>query len=182
MSEIVGFCRSASEFARADVERELRAAGAERFLAGDTSASARGVKSALEALVAGDTVVVRTSEELSPSVEHFIRMAAALDARGIHLRSLAEPALCTDGEPAPPAAVLSALEQLRRRLISARTKSGLKVAAAEGRHAGRPTVMTEERLAMARELQRQNRSVAQIARVLGVSASAVRRALQPHGS
>ena len=65
-----------------------------------------------------------------------------------------------------------------RELMSVQTREGLRVAGESGRRPGRPTVMTEERLAVARELRLQGRSFAHVGLVLGVSANAVQRALR----
>lgn len=62
--------------------------------------------------------------------------------------------------------------------MSVQTREGLRVAGESGRRPGRPTVMTEERLAVARELRLQGRSYAHVGLVLGVSANAVQRALR----
>jgi DNA invertase Pin-like site-specific DNA recombinase len=57
------------------------------------------------------------------------------------------------------------------------TRRGLAHARAQGRVGGRPSVMTPERTAAAVRMHEQGESVAQIARVLGVGASSVSRAL-----
>ena len=94
--------------------------------------------------------------------------------------SLSEPALCTTPETvANPGEVVAAVEALRRRLVSVRTRAGMGAAAAAGRKPGRPTVMTADRVAMAVELRNLGRPVTHIARVLGVSANSVQRALAP---
>lgn len=74
---------------------------------------------------------------------------------------------------------MTALEALRRRLVSVRTRAGMESAAASGKRPGRPTVMTPEKIAMAIELRNLNRPITHIARVLGVSANSVQRALAP---
>lgn len=137
----------------------------------------------LSALRTGDTLVVTRAARLRPTLTLFVRTVAELAARGVAFRSLAEPALGTLTSAIDPGDVVSALEGLRRELASHRTRSGMSHAAAEGRRPGRPSVMSPERLAVARELRRQNRSIAHIASVIGVSASAVQRALAaPSGS
>jgi DNA invertase Pin-like site-specific DNA recombinase len=104
----------------------------------------------------------------------------ALTMRGVGFRSLAEPVLCTGPEYASDLAdVIDALDGLRARLVSLQTRAGMVAAAASGRRAGRPTVMTPERVAIAVELRGVGRSTTHIARVLGVSANAVQRALAP---
>ena len=54
---------------------------------------------------------------------------------------------------------------------------GLAHARAQGRVGGRPSVMTPERIAAAVKMRAEEHSVAHIAKVLGVGASSVSRAL-----
>ena len=57
------------------------------------------------------------------------------------------------------------------------TRRGLAHARAQGRVGGRPSVMTPERIAAAVKMRAEEHSVAHIAKVLGVGASSVSRAL-----
>jgi len=182
MTRVVGYTRELFTGAgvAADVE-ELEAAGAEHVfvdLAGVDVRKRPELAECLRVLRAGDLLVVTSSARLSHSLTHFVVTTTALASRGVRFRSIAEPALTSGaGQVSDPVEVLSALDGLTRRLRSLETREGMKDAAAEGRRAGRPTVMTEERVAIAVELRRQCRSFSQIGRVLGVSASAVQRAL-----
>lgn len=182
MTRVVGYTRElfAGAGVTADVE-ELEAAGAERVfvdLAGVDARKRPELADCLRVLEAGDLLVVTSSARLSHSLTHFVLTITALAARGVRFRSIAEPALTSGArQVSDPVEVLSALDGLTRRLRSVETREGMKDAAAEGRRAGRPTVMTEERVAIALELRNQGRSFTQISRVLGVSASAVQRAL-----
>ncbi|MGA1827896.1 recombinase family protein [Microbacterium sp.] len=184
MTRTVGYAREllSVEVAREDAAA-LRRAGASRVYI-DRRDAATGRRNEFErclsSLGKGDTLLVASAVSLSPSVEHFITTIAQLRARGIKVRSLAEPALSTVPDTiANPGDVLDALDAMRRRLIGLRTREGLDAAIAAGRRPGRPRVMTEERIEIARELRAQKRSFAQIGRALGVSESAVRRALNP---
>lgn len=131
----------------------------------------------IDSLESGDLILVPRSIHLALRLSEFISTVASLGKRGILFRSLAEPALSTDTGPVEPGATLLALDALRTELISVRTRNGLRDAAARGRRPGRPTVMTPELTDMARELRAQRRSISHIAHVIGVSPSAVRRAL-----
>jgi DNA invertase Pin-like site-specific DNA recombinase len=66
---------------------------------------------------------------------------------------------------------------MERRMIVERTHAGLEAARRQGRHGGRPTVMTPERIELARSLREQGRSLDAIAATLGVGRSSVSRAL-----
>lgn len=178
--EIVGYTRDfVGDTTGADADA-LRDAGASRvYRDSGADATARPeLEKCLRALQPGDVLLVTSAARLSPSVSHFTSTSVTLADRGIRIRSIAEPALSTGpGTVDDAVEVIRALEGLRRRLRSLETKQGMQVAADAGRRPGRPTVMTEERIAMAVELRRLDRSYTHIARVLGVSTSAVQRAL-----
>lgn len=182
MSRLVGYTRELAPGigAGADVA-SLTRAGADRVFTDEVASDPRarpGLADCLAFLRAGDVLVVPGAAHLSHAVTHFVTTVSGLTSRGIEFRSLAEPALCTGAEhTADPAEVLAALEALRRRLVSVRTRAGMESAAATGKRAGRPTVMTPEKVAMAVELRNLGRPVTHIARVLGVSTNSVHRAL-----
>lgn len=170
---IVGYAAS-----EAGIEA-VKHAGATRVVLDTAHARERPrLAECLRSLSAGDTLVVPSAIEMSVGVAHFVATVAGLAERGIHLRCLREPELSTDSE-ATTVGTLLALDNLRRGLIRARTRAGMDAAASRGRRAGRPTVMTAERIAVAAELRALGRSYAHVAQVLGVSASAVQRALRP---
>lgn len=182
MTRLIGYSRELFSHADAsgDVE-ELKLAGAGEVFVDAATVDPRkrpALAECLGSLLAGDVLVVTSSDRLSHALTHFVTTVTALGARGVAFRSLTEPALCTDAEPSADASqVLAALDGLGRRLRSLETREGMKAAAAAGRRAGRPTVMTEERIGIARELRNHGRSFTHIAGVLGVSTSAVQRAL-----
>lgn len=136
----------------------------------------------LAALKPGDTLVVTRAARLRPGLTAFVQTVAELSDRGVRFRSLAEPALASTVSAIDPRELLVALNTLRGELVGIRTRAGMERAQAEGRRPGRPSVMSPARLAVARELRRQHRSIAHIANVLGVSPSAVQRALAPRQS
>lgn len=183
MTRVVGYSRGfASDPEAGSGVAQLTRAGAAPVFSDPAGVDARarpGLASCLALLVAGDVLLVSSAARLSHSVSHFLTTIVALHERGVAFRSLAEPALSTDAGSVDSVAVMSALDGLQKRLVGLRTRDGLSAASMVGRRPGRPTVMTDELVAMAAELRAEERSYAQIARVLGVSPSAVQRALSP---
>lgn len=184
MTRILGYARDlrvAGDGREAQVA--LKRAGAERVYRDDLVSGVRHrpqLDACLRALHDGDVLVVATALALSHSVDHFVATVSALHNRNVAFRSLNEQALsnlASDGTNSSD--VIAALDMLRRDLLSLRTRQGLDAALDKGRRPGRPRVMTEERLSIARELRSHERSFASIARSLGVSEAAVRRALAP---
>jgi DNA invertase Pin-like site-specific DNA recombinase len=184
VSRLVGYTRALAADAPTGLEiTELSGAGAAPVFVEDPATNPRTrprLDECLAFLQPGDVLVVPSASHLSHTVSHFITTVSALSARHVEVRSLAEPALCTGADNArDPAQVLAALEALSSRLRSVRTRAGMESAAAAGKRLGRPTVMTPEKVAMAVELRNLDRPITHIARVLGVSAHSVKRALDP---
>lgn len=183
MTRSIGYARELlADDDAAERVAALRRAGASKVYLDRRTApmSARHeLERCLSAIKAGDTLLIASAATLSSSVEQFVTTVAQLRARGIHVRSLSEPALSTTPDTSmPPGDVLDALEALRRRLIGLRTREGMDAAIAAGRKPGRPRVMTEERIEVAKELRAQKRTFMQIGLALGVSEAAVRRAMK----
>ena len=74
--------------------------------------------------------------------------------------------------------IFAALAEFERDLIRERTSAGLVAARAHGRTGGRPTLMTEPKIKLAREMYASRQyTVAAIASTLGVSRASVYRHL-----
>ncbi|HIY66345.1 MAG TPA: recombinase family protein [Candidatus Agrococcus pullicola] len=100
--------------------------------------------------------------------------------RGVKFRSLDEPWMDIDPSTAMGEAMLkimATLAHLRVALIRENTMRGIEFARSQGRFGGRPTVMTPERIAVAKQMRAEGKSFESIARVLDVGSSSVSRAL-----
>lgn len=179
MSRVIGYSRPwwPGEDLTIDIENLAGAGAAATLTDSGVVEAPLDDEGSLRSLEAGDILLVTSAARLGSSLPRVVQTIAELGRRGIGFRSLAEPALSTNAGLADPAEVFAALEGLRRRLAGLRTRQGMLRAEAAGRRPGRPSVMTPERVAVAEELRRQHRSIAHIARVIGVSPSAVQRAL-----
>ena len=107
----------------------------------------------LQALRAGDTLVVWRLDRLGRSLSDLIHLSAALQARGIHLESLSE-GLCT-GSPAGQVfwQVFGLFADFERHLSRERAAVALKALRACGRLDGRPRKLQPEALQAARALR-----------------------------
>lgn len=104
-----------------------------------------GLSKCMQALAAGDILVVWRLDRLGRSMRHLITLVEDLREKGIGFRSLNEGAIdttCASGELIFN--IFSALAQFERRLIQERTKAGLEAARARGRNGGRPKVAANE--------------------------------------
>ena len=183
MSNLVGYARVSKREQNPNAqEAELRAAGASRVFV-DHGESSR-VKdrpqwlACLDYLRPGDTLMVRRLDRIAGSETMAIQTINELHERGVNIKSLTEPDIDTT-TPMGRAlfGIVAVFAQLRVDTIRDNTRRGLAHARAQGRVGGRPSVMTPERIAAAVKMRAEEHSVAHIAKVLGVGASSVSRAL-----
>ena len=183
MTNVVGYARvSKREQNPAAQEAELRAAGASRVFVdhGESSRIADRPQwlACLDYLREGDTLLVRRLDRLGGSERIIIETLHDLDRRGVNIKSLTEPMIDTTSPMGRALfGMVAVFAQLRVDTIRDNTRRGLAHARAQGRVGGRPSVMTPERIAAAVKMRAEEHSVAHIAKVLGVGASSVSRAL-----
>ena len=133
----------------------------------------------LDQLRPGDTVVVWRLDRLGRSLKHLIALVESLEARDVGFRSLTESIDTTTAGGKLVFQIFGAMAEFERSIIRERTKAGLEAARARGRKGGRPTVMTPEKVKMARKLyDSKEYTVESIARELGVSRKTIYRHLQ----
>lgn len=179
---VVGYTRTLHAAAPINEDvAALKAHGAEEVFADAGERHPRDrpeLKECLARLSAGDSLVVTSAVRLSHTLNHLVATLRLLDDGSISFRSVTEPVLDLAPSTATGATdYLIALDDVRRALVGDRVRAGLRAAAADGRRAGRPSVMTPEKVSIAIELRAHGRSIVHIANVVGVSPSAVRRAL-----
>jgi len=146
-----------------------------------------GLAKCLDALQDGDVLVVWRLDRLGRSMQHLIAVVEDIRGRGIGFRSLSEGAIDTTNASGELIFnIFSALAQFERRLIQERTKAGLAVARARGRHGGRPRIESEEAKVLAARKLAGDRSISinNICRTLNISRSNYYRylAMEPDGS
>jgi DNA invertase Pin-like site-specific DNA recombinase len=128
----------------------------------------------------GDTLAVWRLDRLGRSLRHLVDTVMDLERRGVGFRSLSESIDTTTSGGRLVFHIFAALAEFERDLIRERTCAGLEAARARGRSGGRPSVMTAEKLRVARELyDAREHTTAQIAAVLGVSRATLYRHLAP---
>ena len=111
-------------------------------------------------------------------MRHLVDTIAALADRGVGFRSLQEAIDTTTPGGKPVFHIFAALAEFERDLIRERTTAGLAAARARGRTGGRPVVMTQPKIRLAREMYASRQyTVAAIAAALGVSRASIYRHL-----
>ncbi len=125
-----------------------------------------------------DVVVCQKLDRLARSSRHLANLAADLEAWGVDLVVLDQQldTSVPSGKLLCPA--LGAPAEFERPLLGERTRAGLEVARHNGKRLGRPRALDARGLLRARRLSANGRPVREIADTLGVSKSAVHRALR----
>jgi DNA invertase Pin-like site-specific DNA recombinase len=117
-------------------------------------------------------LVVPSLDRLSRSFQDLIGIVAGLGKAGMKFRSLYEALDTSTPQGEFQMHVFAALAEFIRKLIVQGTKDGLDAARARGVRLGRPPALSPEQVHAARDLLTQpDRSIASIARLLGVARS-----------
>lgn len=184
MGDQLGYARVSTAEQNADLQHDaLKAAGCIKVFTDKASGSLDRrpqLDRLLDQLRAGDTLVVWRLDRLGRSLRHLISLIEELQDKGVGFKSLTEGMDTTTAGGKLIFSIFGALAEFERSLIRERTKAGLDAARARGRIGGRPSVMTPEKLKVARRLyDAKELTVEEIARTIGVSRKTVYRHLAP---
>lgn len=145
-----------------------------------------GLAACLQALRAGDTLVIWKLDRLGRSLPHLVTTVRDLDARGVGLRVLSgEGAALDTSTPAGRLVfgLFAALAEFERDLIRERTMAGLVAARARGRTGGRRFALTKAQVRLAQAaMANRDTSVAELCRELGVKPVTLYRYVGPDGT
>src|ERR1022692_514633 len=182
---LIGYARVSMRTQNDDSQLDdLKAAGCEKVFT-DHGVSGKLAKrpqldECLAYLRGGDTLVISRLSRAMRSLHHLIDMAATLRDRGIGLKVLHPDMDTTTSSGRLLFHVLGAIDEFQRELIVEGTLEGLAAARARGRVGGRKPKLTEDQVAVARQMYDQrDRTVQQIADALKVSRQTVYRAIAP---
>ncbi|CAM5320902.1 recombinase family protein [Streptomyces abikoensis] len=170
----IGYARVSTGGQKLDRQIDaLKAAGCRKIFA-DKKSGKNDLRPELKAchafLDAGDTLVVPALDRYGRSLQDLINMVAELRRREIGFTSLHENLDTTTPGGRLVFHVFAALAEFIRELIVSGTREGLAAARARGKVGGRPTVVDEKILTMARDLlPNPEHSITAIAKMLGVS-------------
>lgn len=177
----IGYCRVSTQEqlgSLAAQQAALEAAGCERIFT-DVVSGARadrpGLTHAMDITRPGDQLVVTRLDRLGRSTLDTLRTIRDLDNHGV--RIVAQDLDLDTGTPAGRlvVTVLAALAEWERDTLRERTRDGLAHARSQGRVGGRPRALTGQAADAALAALRGGMSVADVARVHGVSRWTVAR-------
>ena len=127
-----------------------------------------------------DLVAVWKLDRLGRSLQHLLRLLAELSDWGVGFASLRDAGIDTTTPTGRlMLQILGALAEYERELIRERVIAGVRRAQAQGKHCGRPKVELEIRPAVA--MLEQGRGLREVASIIGVSRTTLRRRLKEAG-
>ena len=140
-----------------------------------------GLRQALAACRAGDSLVVTKLDRLARSVADAANIAQELEQTGVALQIGSETY-----DPHSPAGrlmfnVFAMIAEFEASLISARTREGMAIAKAKGKLRGKqPKLTLNQQLAVVEQYHSGTRTQREIAELFGVSDRTIRRVLKKH--
>ncbi len=180
---IIGYARVSTEDQNLDLQIDaLNKAGCEKIFEDKISGikvDRDGLSKAIEILRTGDILVVWKLDRLGRSLRHLISVINHLKNKGIYFRSIQESLDTSSSAGKLIFHIFGALAEFERDIIRERTMAGLAAARARGRVGGRPKIMDEGKVKLARTLIADNpRSIGKICEILGVSKATLYRYLK----
>ncbi len=181
MSVLIGYARVSTLDQNPELQTdELTKVGCRRIFT-DIASGARSdrpeLRAALDFLKPSDVLVVWRLDRLARSLADLIAILTGLIDRSVGFRSLRENIDTTTSGGKLIFHIFGALAEFERDLIRERTQAGLAAARARGRVGGRPTKLTADQTAMARDLLATGKSGSEVAKAFGVGRSTLYRAL-----
>ena len=178
----IGYARVSTIDQNLDVQTDaLTAAGCSRVFKDRASGKLDRrpqLDAALDYLRPGDQLVVTKLDRLGRSLRHLLNLMADLERRRIDLQVIDQGLDTSTPAGKLIFAVIGAVAEFERDLISERTRAGLTAARARGRKGGRRPAMTPERAAVAQQMyDSREHTMAVIAKTVGVSRATLYRSL-----
>lgn len=174
MNQRVGYARASTDDQNMDQQRDaLRLSGVQSIyeeMASSKDVGRPELQLCLDALQAGDTLVVWRLDRLGRSLPDLVRIVVDLQSKGIGFESITEKIETVSTAGKSVFHVFAALAEFERNLIRERTQAGLVAARARGRAGGRKPKLSAQQIKEVRRLMADpNISVSQIAKRYKVS-------------
>ncbi len=171
---LVGYALVSTSDQNLDLQIDaLDKAGCEKIfqdVASGAKSERPGLTEALSFMRAGDTLTVWKLDRLGRSLKHLIEVITQLNEEEKEFKSIQENLDTSTSTGKLLFHLLGSLAEFERSLIRERTMAGLEAARARGRRGGRPRVMDERKVALAKSmLSDPATSIADVSKTLGVS-------------
>ena len=179
----IGYARVSTEDQNLDLQNDaLKQAGCDKIIeekASGAKTDRTGLVEALSYLRKGDTLVVWKLDRLGRSLQHLIQVVNQLREKGIYFRSIQESLDTSSSGGKLIFHIFGALAEFERDVIRDRTMAGLAAARARGRVGGRPKIMTDKKVRLAKTLLADHtNTIDDVCETLGVSRATLYRYLK----
>jgi DNA invertase Pin-like site-specific DNA recombinase len=179
MNHVFGYARVSTLDQNLDTQLDvLQKAGCDRIFQDKitgVSVQRPALDELLSVLRPGDTVLVARFFRLGRSRDHVIHLVHSFHQQGIHFKALDLGIDTTTPAGKFMLAIFAALAEYDRESILEKTKAGQQLAAAQGKHIGRPKGVDAENLAKVKTALEKGLSVAETVALTGISRSSVKR-------
>jgi len=177
---LIGYARVSTQDQNPELQIDaLTRAGCDKIFIEKASGAQRDrpkLKTALEYMRSGDTLVVWKLDRLARSIKQLIETVEELEKQSRGFQSLTEAIDTTTSSGRLVFHIFAGLAEFERSIIRERTKAGLESARARGRLGGRPKSMSGEDIAAAKAMLKDPEiTVEQVAMRLGIAASTLYR-------
>ena len=177
---LVGYARISTQDQNLDLQEDsLRSSGCERIFKDVASGAKKeklGLIEAMSFIRKGDTLVVWKLDRLGRSLKHLIETINYLNEKKIGFRSLQEGIDTNTSGGKLIFHIFAALAEFERDIIKERTQAGLKAARSRGRLGGRPKIMDDKKISIAKSLLNDSKnSINDICEILKISRSTLYR-------
>lgn len=184
---VIGYCRTSTD--RQTQQLQLDAlSGCDRIFTETVSGAKRiedrpELMKALDHLRAGDQLVVWRLDRLSRSLPELLRIVAMIEAKGADFASATEQLETKSTGGKLIFHIFGALAEWERDVIRDRVRAGMdSYIDAHGSMPGRPTVVTDSKIDVARGLISEGRTIKEVCETVGISRSTLYRHLSPASS
>ncbi|RDC63297.1 recombinase family protein [Adhaeribacter pallidiroseus] len=179
MSLIFGYARVSSIDQNLDTQIEaLEKAGCQEIFTDKVSGVATSrpaLDKMLDLLRPGDTIIVARLTRLGRSRDHLIKLVTEFGEKGIHFKALDLNIDTTTPMGMLVFTIFAALAEYDRQTIKERTKAGIELAKAKGKHLGRRKGVDIVSYVKVKTAYEKGMSIADTARMTGVSLASVKR-------
>ena len=176
---LIGYARVSTNDQNLNLQKEaLLKVGCEKIYEDKISGTTKqrpGLDKALDALRAGDTLIVWKLDRLGRSIKNLISLISDLNSKDIHFKSITDSIDTSTPSGRFFFHIMASLAQMERELIAERTKAGLNAAKKLGRIGGRKRKMTKSKIIAAKKLLDSGIAPKDVAQNLGVSLATLYR-------
>jgi DNA invertase Pin-like site-specific DNA recombinase len=183
---LIGYARVSKQDQNLDLQMDaLKLAGCSSLYCDKLSGAVTdrpNLQQAIDSCKPGDTLVVWKLDRLGRSLQHLIETVTLLGNRGVGFRTISDGIDTTTSGGKLIFHIFGALAEFERSVIISRTVAGLKAARERGRVGGRPKAIDSGKGAVARNLINAGSTREDVAAMIGVGVSTLRRHLNQTGN